>query len=139
MGRERRTVRRALCCVVILGWPAVAAFRLTTHPRWEASLSIAGALVSAVCGAVLWAWRHRETAARAREAEAMAREAVLRATESVARKVDDLDERMAGLSGAITQAFLFTEAPRPERRLRAVPRQQRQDGLRDTVPLEQAV
>ena len=101
--------RRVLWCVVVGGWPAVAALRMGLDPGWGTWLTLAGAPAEAVCALLL---RAGLSAARGRRSRA-------RETE---RRLAELEQRMGGLGDTLAAAFRYSGMPRTgePRRLRAV-------------------
>lgn len=113
--------RRVLWCVVVGGWPAVAALRIELHPGWGTWLTVGGAPVEAVCalllrsGLALARRKHRGRRARDRETE---------------RRLAEVEQRLGGLSDTLSAAFRYSGTSRAgePRRLHAVRPGERRQG-----------
>lgn len=100
--------RRVLWCVVVGGWPAVAALRIELHPGWGTWLTVGGAPVEAACALILRAGiaRVRCRRSRARETE---------------RRLAEIERLVSAMGDALAAAARHAGAPYPgPRHLRSV-------------------
>ena len=107
--------RRALWCVVVGGWPAVAVLRVGLHGEWGTWLTVGGAPAEAACALLL-----RRLHAGARRRRASETERRLSELETRSAAADELGERVADLTAMLTLAFGYAGVGAPaHRRLHA--------------------
>lgn len=100
--------RRVLWCVVVGGWPAVAAVRTEFHPAWGPWLTLGGAAAEPACALILRAGlaATRGRLSRARETE---------------RRLAELERLVSAMGDALAAAARHAGAPYPgPRHLRSV-------------------